>query len=117
MYRLICRVSCFAKPRPVNGRGVESLYIAEIHHFLRAINIDINGAEDVLRLAVCKLYPAVYGLLGMPSSTEILSAAIRRSQPHKVLAVDISQLDTKLVTAKEGNNLFGILYHNTSGMA
>ena len=117
MYHLICRVSFFAKLRLVIGRGVESLYIAEIHHFLRAINIDINGAEDVLRLAVCKLYPAVYGLPGMQSSTDILTATIQRSQPHKVLAVDISQLDTKLVTAKEGNKLFGILYQNTSGMA
>ncbi|KAL0027879.1 hypothetical protein WJX77_012618 [Trebouxia sp. C0004] len=32
-----------------------------------------------------------------------------------VLAVDVSELDTKLVTAKEGDKLYGIVYKNTSG--
>jgi len=39
------------------------------------------------------------------------------SRTQQVLAVDISELDTKLVTATEGNKLFGLVYMNTSGMA
>ena len=67
-----------------------------------------------MKLAVCKLYPAVYGLPGMQSSRDILTAT---SQPQTELAVDISEFDTKLVTARDGNKLFGLLHHNTSGMA
>ena len=102
--------SFFAKLRFVNENGVEGLYIAEIHHFLLAIIIDSNGAEDVLRLVVCKLY---HGLPGMQSSRDILTATVQRSQLQTVLAVDISEFDTKLVTPREGNKL----YHNTSGLA
>ncbi len=39
----------------------------------------------------------------------------RRTQ--QVLAVDILELDTKLVTAMAGNKLFGLVYKNMSGMA
>ncbi len=39
------------------------------------------------------------------------------SRTQQVLAVDISELDTKLVTATEGNKLFGLVYKNASGMA
>ena len=33
------------------------------------------------------------------------------------MAVDVSPLDTMLVTAKENNKLYGMVYGNTSGMA
>jgi len=36
---------------------------------------------------------------------------------QQVLAVDILELDTKLVTAMAGNKLFGLVYKNMSGMA
>ncbi len=39
------------------------------------------------------------------------------SRTQQVLAVDISELDTKLVTATEGTKLFGLVYMKTSGMA
>jgi hypothetical protein len=39
------------------------------------------------------------------------------SQAQQVLAVDISELDIKLVTGKEGNKLFGLVYKKISGMA
>ncbi len=39
------------------------------------------------------------------------------SRTQQVLAVDISELDTKLVTATEGTKLFGLVYKKTSGMA
>ena len=32
-------------------------------------------------------------------------------------AVDISELDTKLVTAVDGSKLYGMEYSNTSGLA
>ena len=38
-------------------------------------------------------------------------------QAQTVLAVDISELDTKLVSVKEGTKRYGNLYQNTSGMA
>lgn len=55
---VIYRVSFFAKLLIINQNGVESLCIAEKHHLLREVNVDINGAEDVPRLTVCKLYLA-----------------------------------------------------------
>ena len=35
---------------------------------------------------------------------------------YEVSTVDISQLDTKLVTGKDSSKLFGIVDRNTSGM-
>ncbi len=111
---LFCsRVSFYAKLRFISRHGTESLFIAEIQHFLRAV----NGAADVLRLAVCKLYPATYGLPDMRSVEDIMTATLQGRQAQTVLAVDISEFDTKLVTAKEGNKLYGLVYKNTSGMA
>jgi len=78
-----------------------------IQQFLRVINAD----AEVLRLAVCKLYPARYG-----RAEDVMTASLS-SRTQQVLAVDISELDTKLVTATEGNKLFGLVYMNTSGMA
>ena len=102
-----CRVSFYAKLRFVSRHDTESLFIAEIEQFLRVINAD----AEVLRLAVCKLYPARYGC-----SEDIMTASLS-SQAQQVLAVDISELDTKLVTGKEGSKLFGLVYKNTSGMS
>ena len=61
--------------------------------------------------AVCTLYPARY------DKAENVMTASLSSRIQQVLAVDISELDTKLVTATEGNKLFGLVYKNTSGMA
>ncbi|DBA87692.1 TPA: hypothetical protein ACH3X1_004699 [Trebouxia sp. C0004] len=95
------RVSFYAKLRFITRTGGEQLFIAEILHFLRAINPDGN----VLRLAVCKVYAARY----RSSSTDIMSASLNTP---KTLAVEVSELDTKLVTAKEGNTLYGMVYSN-----
>ncbi|DBB05418.1 TPA: hypothetical protein ACH3X1_012384 [Trebouxia sp. C0004] len=96
----------YGKLRFITRTGGEQLFIAEILHFLRAINPDGN----VLRLAVCKVYAARY----RSSSTDIMSASLNMP---KTLAVEVSELDTKLVTVKEGNTLYGMVYSNTSGMA
>ena len=58
---LLVSVSFYAKLRFISRHGTETLYIAQILHFLRAV----NGDGDVLRLAVCKLYAASYGLPNM----------------------------------------------------
>ena len=113
--KLCCRVSNFVKLRFVSRTGNESLYIAEIQHFLRAVNA--NG--ETLRLAVCKLLPARYGLPKMKPTRDVMVATLSTAgedRVYEVSAVDISQLDTKLVTAKDGGKLFGIVYRNTSGM-
>ena len=34
----------------------------------------------------------------------------------EVLAVEVSELDTKLVTAREAGTMFGMVYSNTSKM-
>ncbi|DBA87950.1 TPA: hypothetical protein ACH3X1_004937 [Trebouxia sp. C0004] len=99
------RVSFYAKLRFVSRHDTESLFIAEIQHFLRVINAD----AEVLRLAVCKLYPARYGRV-----EDVMTASLS-SRTQQVLAVDIS--DTKLVTATEGTKLFGLVYSKMSGMA
>ena len=39
------------------------------------------------------------------------------SRTRQVLAVDILELDTKLVTAMAENKLFGLMFKDTSGMA
>ncbi len=85
----------------------ESLFVAEIQQFLRGISVD----AEVLRLAVCKLYPARYSI-----AEDVVTASLS-SRMQQVLAVDISDLDTKLVTATERTKLFGLVYKNTSGMA
>ena len=49
-------------------------------------------------------------------SIELKTASLS-SRTQQVLAIDISEMDTKLVTATEGNKLFGLVCKNTSGMA
>ncbi len=102
-----CRVSFYAKLRFVSWHDTESLFIAETQQFLRGISVD----AEVLRLAVCKLYPA------RCSRAEDVMTASLCSHTQQVLAVGISELDTKLVTATEGTKLFGLVYKNTAGMA
>ncbi len=63
-----------------------------------------------MRLAVCKLIPAKY-----EDGEDILIANLA-SPAQPVLAIDIAELDTKLVTAREDQKLFGMVYKNTSGM-
>ena len=69
-----------------------------------------NAAAEVLRLAVCKLHPARYG-----TAEDVLTASL--TSRTQVLAVDILELDTKLVTALQGNKLFKLVYRNMSRMA
>ena len=56
-----------------------------------------NADADMLRLAVCKVCHARYG-----RAENVMTA----SCIQQVLAVD-----TKLVTAREGNKLFGLVYN------
>ena len=102
------RVSFFVKLRFVSPSNRETLFIAEIQHFLRASH---EGA-DAIRLAVCNLYPAQYG----SRSTDLMTATMDQAHPE-VCAVAISELDTKLVTAVDGGKLYGMVYGNTSGLA
>jgi hypothetical protein len=99
-----CRVSFYAKLRFVSWHDTEIQFIAEIQQFLQVINADAE-------LAVCKLYPARYDRV-----EDVMTASLS-SRTQQVLVVDISKLDTKLVTAKEGTKLFGLVYKNTAGMA
>ena len=70
-----------------------------------------------MRLAVCRLYAASYGLSNMRATWDIMAASLQSTQDLPVMAVDISSLDTKLVTAKENKKLYGMVYGNTSGVA
>lgn len=107
------RVSYYSKLRFITSTGTENLFIAQIQHFLRVV----NGDAQVLRLAICKVFPATYGVPQMRSTQHIMSASLSNKQAHQTLAVDISELDTKLVTAQTNNKLYGIVYGNTSGMS
>ena len=53
----------------------------------------------------------------MHATEDVMTGTLEGAQAQTVLAVDISELDTKLVTAKEGNKLYCIVYNHTSGMA
>ena len=79
--------------------------------FIAAVLWVISADAEVLISAVCTLYPARY------DKAENVMTASLSSRIQQVLAVDISELDTKLVTATEGNKLFGLVYKKISGMA
>jgi hypothetical protein len=98
----VCRVSHCAKIRFSTRTDGEDLYVAAIQHFLRVV-ID---AGDIIRLAVCKLYG---------HCEDILTAKLASSK-QQMLAMDIAELDTKLVTAVQNDRLFGLVYKNTPGM-
>ncbi len=49
------------------------------------------------------------------SRAEDVMTASLSSCIQQVLAVDVSELDTKLVTATGGMKLFGLVYKKTSG--
>ena len=51
----------------------------------------------------------------MYSRAEDVMTASLSSRTQQVLAVDISELDTKLVIAKQGMKLFGLVYKKRSG--
>ena len=57
----------------------------------------------------------------MRATRDIMAASLQSTQDLPVMAVDISSLDTELITAKENNKLYGMVYGNTwpeaSGMA
>ena len=50
------------------------------------------------------------------SRAEDVMTASLSSRTQQVLAVDVSELDIKLVTATEGMKLFGLVYKKTSGL-
>ena len=104
------RVLFFSKLRFITRTGTENLYIAEIQHFLRVI----NGDAKVLRLAICKLYPATYGLQGLRGTKDITSASLSAWGQLELMfwLFEISELDTKLATAVDAK-LYGMVYHNT----
>ena len=65
-------------------------------------------------MAVCKLNPARYG-----RAEDVMTASLG-SCTQQVLAVDVSELDTKLVTAMRRHKLFGLfglVYQSISSMA
>jgi len=84
----------------------ESTFIAAVHagHQCRCRSARVGSTP------VCKLYPARYG-----RAEDVMTASLS-SRAQQVLAVDISELDTKLVTAKKGIKPFGLVYKNLSGM-
>ena len=106
-------MSYYAKVQFASQTRRETPYIAKIQYFLRAV----HAAGDVLRLAVSELLAATYGLPGMRETEDIMIASLQGTQSPRVLAVDITSLDTKVVTGKDGNKLDGLVYKNTSGMA
>ncbi|KAL0024476.1 hypothetical protein WJX77_008155 [Trebouxia sp. C0004] len=81
-------VSHYAKVRFFTRTDREDLYVAAIQHFLRVV----TDAVDSIRLAACKLVPAKYG-----HCEDILTANLASSM-QQVRAMDIAELDTKLVT-------------------
>ena len=60
-----------------------------------------NADAEVLRLAVYELYPARQG-----RAEDVMTASLR-SRTQSLLAVHISELDRKLVTATEGTSCLG----------
>ena len=71
----------------------------------------VNADAEVLRLALCKLNPARYGRAEDAMTGSLSSCA------QQVLAVDFSELDTKLVIAMKRHKLFGMVYQSMSSMA
>ena len=71
--------------------------------FAQAINAD----AEVLRVAVCNRCPARYG-----TAEDVMTASLS-SCTQQVLAVNFSQLDTKLVTATERHQLSGLVQAKT----
>ena len=61
-------------------------------------------------------YGINYGLK-LPGRRDIMTASLQSSQRRSVLAMNIASLNTTLVTAKDDNKLYGLEYHNASGMA
>ena len=56
----------------------------------------------------------MYTLLG---TAELKMTASLRSRKQQALAIHISELDTKVVTATECNKLIGLVCQSTSSMA
>ena len=84
------RVSFYSEPRFITRTGTQNLFIADIQYFLRVV----IGDGDVFRLAVCKVYPAKYGLPGLRAVKDVMSASLSARgelEGHEVLAVDKSQ--------------------------
>ena len=101
-----CRVSFSARLRFVSQHGTKRFVVIESQLFLQFIKAD----AEVLRLAVCRLYPAEYG-----RAEDVMTASLN-SQAQQMLAVGISELHTMLVTGKEGSTLFGLVNNTMSGM-
>ena len=65
------------------------------------------------------MLPARYGLPKMKPTRDVMVATLGTAgedRVYEVSAVDISQLHTKLVAAKDSGKLSGFVHRNTSGM-
>lgn len=60
------------KLRFITRTGTQNLFMTEIQYFPRVV----NGDGEVSRLAVCKLYPAKYGLPGLRGTKHVMSASL-----------------------------------------
>ena len=99
-----CRVSFHANLRFVSPSNMESLFVAEIQHFLHA-----HESASAIHLAVCELYPAKCG----SQNADMMTAATHGVQPE-AHAVATFELDTEQVIAVDKGKLHGIMYGNSS---
>lgn len=101
-----CRISHYCRLPFLTSTSREQLYIAEVQRFVRASRL---GAA-CKRLVVCRLMKAslTRGML------KVTAAQLRSTE---VAMVEIDMVDCKLVTAREGDVLYGMPYSNTSRMA
>ena len=88
-----CRVAFYTQLRFVN-RTQKACSLQQILRIIRSAQVGST--------LVCKLYPARYG-----QAEDVMTASLS-SRTQQTLAVDISELDSKLVTATEGSK-FGLV--------
>lgn len=101
-----CRISYYCKVNFVLATEREQPYIAEVQCFVRASRPGVACK----RLAVCRLMKASV----MRGMLKISAAQLRSTD---IAMVEVDMIDEKLVTAHEGNVLYGMRYSNTSRMA
>ena len=65
----------------------------------------------MFRLAVCKLFSPRHGLPGMCAIADIMTAPPEGAQAQTVLAVDVSELDTKLVSHDHSKRRQAAVWH------
>ena len=102
-----CRVSYLCQLRFLTATNREHVYIAEVQHFVRAISAD--GQLPVLRLAVCRLMRATDNGMCLKVTAGQLAST-------DIAMVEVDRIDHKLVSALDGNTLYGMQYCNTSSL-